>query len=104
MRKNERGYDPNKKNYRIYGKSCVYRYDDVRPNRGTSRKDHTGNENPEKSNSGGHKALTDRCQLINTGNRKCLFPNETHLTCPISTHKKPQTQKKKKRKRSKKRH
>jgi hypothetical protein len=81
MDKSESGYDPTKKNFKHFKYACVYRYDDVRPNRGTLRKSHP------KDESGG--SLLGRCQLATRGKRKCIFPTYNHLNCPLSRHRKP---------------
>lgn len=79
-------YDPDKKRYRRFHYDCKYRYDDIRPNRDTLRSASVGKENPNKSESGGHKALIGRC-LLNLP-RKCIFPEKTHYDCPMSISKK----------------
>lgn len=81
-------YDPTKKSYHNHKYKCIFRYDDVRPNRGKTRLGRLGKENPEKVGSGGSKSLIGRCRLINRGNRKCLFPESDHLSCKVSTAKK----------------
>jgi hypothetical protein len=60
---------------RVYGKPCIYRYDEVRS--GDTRKGK------------GEHTISGRCFLRSVGDRRCFYPDKNHLTCPTSTHKKP---------------
>lgn len=61
--------------HREFNSDCKFRYDEIRPDRGSYSKD--------KTKAGGERALKDRCVLRNYGNRKCLYPNYIHKKCPI---------------------
>jgi hypothetical protein len=81
MEKPKQSYDHTQKNFKHFKYTCVYRYDDVRPNRGTLRQSHPKDEDG--------KSLIGRCQLATRGKRKCIFPTYSHLNCPLSRHRKP---------------
>ncbi len=78
----------NKENrrYRSYkGYACIHRYDEIRPNRGALKKEPSQKDIREMTKlRGGNTALLGRCDLINFGNRKCLFPNSDHTSCPLA--------------------
>lgn len=78
----------NKKKHKKFNKKCKFRYDDIRPNMGECRTARLAPENPRNPNSGGARALADRCVLKDSGNRRCLFLDKTHITCPFSNAKK----------------
>jgi hypothetical protein len=58
---------------RVYGKSCIHRYDEAR----------TGDTRAGK----GEHTVSGRCNLRSAGAKKCFHPDKTHLTCPMSTEK-----------------
>jgi hypothetical protein len=88
----QRSYDPTKHKHKNFVYRCKYRYDDDRPNRGMTRLGRLGKEIPGRLRSGGAKALIGRCILINHGNRRCLYEDKDHLSCPISIHPKSKRQ------------
>lgn len=59
---------------KTFDEKCQFRYDEFRE--GATKKGH------------GEHTIFERCILRKTGNKKCLFQSDTHITCPISIHRK----------------
>jgi hypothetical protein len=55
---------------KVYGKLCVFRYDEER----------TGDTRGGK----GLHTVYGRCNQRTVADRKCFYPDKTHLTCPMS--------------------
>ncbi len=77
-------YNPKPGKKRVFRESCIFKYDEIRT--GTKK-------NPNEV------TLHGRCTLIKSKSKKCSFPDETHITCLLSTHKKPMNRNNKNKKR-----